>query len=301
MHLLELLAASEEPQDLELLAAALHCDTRTIRRDLDQLQRLLERIQGLEVRRGKALVARAGYSPGYFTDQLSRNAAAKEAIARAVVATLPDDQAIALTAGSTPYAVAREMRRAVVEGEPPHNLIVFTNSVPSLLELVAAGISTGVLGEIYSPDDCAFHTPEFRSAFQPSLAIVGASGVQFGASAPQGMLDLFSHRAEEAAFLKQLLASIPEIILVVDSTKLGRRHPWSFGGGTLAGKTVRLVTDTLTPAQREELALVAARMARQDATLLYQAACETPAPSLSRPREPDTDSADTQAEPSDPA
>jgi DeoR/GlpR family transcriptional regulator of sugar metabolism len=201
------------------------------------------------------------------------------------------------------------MRRAVVEGEPPHNLIVFTNSVPSLLELVAAGISTGVLGEIYSPDDCAFHTPEFRGAFQPSLAIVGASGVQFGASvaanvaasAPQGMLDLFSHRAEEAAFLKQLLAGVPEIVLVVDSTKLGRRHPWSFGGGTLAGKSVRLVTDTLTDAQREELALVAARMARQDTTLHYQAACETAAPSLSRPIEPDTDSADRQADSSDPA
>jgi len=273
MYLMELLADCDEPQDLDTLALALHCDARTIRRDLDQLQRLLQRVNGLEVRRSKVLVARAGYSPGYFTDQLGRNAAAKQAIARTIVTSLADNQAIALTAGSTPYAVACEIRRAVVEGNPPHNLIVFTNSVPSLLELVAAGVSTGVLGEIYSPEDCAFHTPEFRSAFQPSMAIVGASGVLFGAGAPHGLFDLFSHRAEEAAFLKQILANTPELIVAADSTKLGRRHPWSFGGTTLTGKRVRLVTDVLTDAQREELTLLSERLAKTGTHLIFEAAC----------------------------
>jgi DeoR/GlpR family transcriptional regulator of sugar metabolism len=273
MRLMEMLADSEEPQDLETLADALRCDARTIRRDLDQLQRLLQRVHGLEVRRGRVLVARANYSPGYFTDQLDRNASAKEAIARAVVRSLPDDLALALTAGSTPYAVAHEIRRVVVEGLPPHNLIVFTNSVPALLELVAAGVSTGVLGEIYAPEDCAFHTPEFHSAFQPSLAIVGASGILFGANTAQGALDLFSHRAEEAAFLKQLLSNVPEIIIAADSTKLGKRHPWSFGGTVLSGKQVRLVTDFLTPAQHEELTHLADRLATQGTTFQFEAAC----------------------------
>jgi len=271
---MDLLAASEEPQELEHLAATLRCDVRTIRRDLDQLQRVLDRVHGLEVRRGKVLVARAGYSPGYFTDQLGRNATAKEAIARAVVASLGDDLAVALTAGSTPYAVAREIRRVTVEGGPPHNLIVFTNSVPSLLELVAAGVSTGVLGEIYAPEDCAFHTPEFHSAFQPSMAIVGASGVLFGAQTTLHGLDLFSHRAEEAAFLKQLLAGVPEIIIAADSTKLGRRHPWSFGGSILAGKSVLLVTDVLTDLQCEELTQLTERLALQGTRFRFEAACE---------------------------
>ncbi len=271
MRMLELLAECEEPQDLETLAAALRCDARTIRRDIDQLQHILQRVQNLEVRRGSVLVSRAGFSPGYFTDHLDRNVAAKEVIARAIVSSLPDDLAIALTAGSTPYAVAREMRRAAVEGTPPHNLIVFTNSVPALMELVAAGISTGVLGEIYSPEDCAFHTPEFRSAFQPGLAIVGASGVLFSQHGAQAALDLFSHRAEEAAFMKQLLANIPEVIVAVDSTKLGRRYPWSFGGSVLAGKGVRLVTDQLTAAQQEELAQLAAQLARNGTRLTFEA------------------------------
>jgi DeoR/GlpR family transcriptional regulator of sugar metabolism len=275
MRLLEMLADSEEQFDLEELSGALRCDARTIRRDLDSLQHLLQRVQGLEVRRGRVHVARAGYSPGYFTEHLERRAEAKEQIARAVVARLQDDMAVALTAGSTPYAVAREIRRVVVEGGTPRNLIVFTNSVPALLELVAAGVATGALGEIYSPEDCAFHTPEFRSAFQPAVAIVGASGVLFGAQAAEGSLDLFSHRAEEASFLKQLLAGVPEIIVAVDSSKLGRRHPWNFGGPVLAGKTVRLVTDVLTDAQRAELRNLSEKLGVEGTTLQYEAACDT--------------------------
>jgi len=50
------------------------------------------------------------------------------------------------------------------------------------------------------------------------------------------------------------------------------------GGATLAGKTLRLVTDLLTEAQREELTLLAARMARHGATLHFEAACDAPAP-----------------------
>lgn len=254
MRMMELLAESGEPQGVDDLAFRLECDARTIRRDLDALQQLLSRVQGLEVRRGQVSIARAGYSPGYFTDQLDRHADAKLRIARAIVSSLNDDLALALTAGSTTYSVAQEIRRVSVEGGHPRNLIVFTNSVPSLLEMIAAGVSTGVLGEIYSPEDCAFHSPDHHSAFQPSLAIVGASGVWFGGSSSAASLDLFSHRAEEAAFLKQLLQDIPEIVIAADSHKLGKRHPWSFGGSVLNGKSVRLVTDSLTPQQAEIIA-----------------------------------------------
>ena len=270
MQILELLAESGEGSDIESLAERMRCDTRTIRRDLDALQRLLGQVQGLEIRRGRAAIARAGYSPGYFTSQLERNAAAKEAIAACVVAGLPDELAMALTAGSTTYAVAREIRRAVVAGESPRNPIVFTNSVPSLLELISGGVAAGVLGEIYAPEDCALHSPEFRSTFQPGLAIVGASGILLNAAA--GALDLFSHRAEEAAFHKQLLVDVPEILLVADSAKIGKRHPWNFGGAVLRGKSVRLVTDSLTPAQREELELITPRLALNGVTFTFETA-----------------------------
>ena len=258
MRLLEHLVTSPDPQDIASLATELKCDERTIRRDIDFLQQILQKASGIELRRGRVHVSRDGYSAGYFTDQLERRVEAKRAIARTITASLADELAIALTAGSTPYAVATEIRRAAVEGVPPHNLIVFTNSVPSLLELITAGVSTGVIGEIYSSEDCALHTSEFNSAFQPSLAIVGASGVLI--SNGTGQLDLFSHRAEEAAFLKQVLTVVPEVIVAVDSSKLGKRHPWNFGGAALHGKRVRLVTETLTEEQISQLTSLSERL-----------------------------------------
>ncbi len=272
MQLVELLAQRDEPQDLEALASEMHCDTRTIRRDIDHLQQLLAVVNSIELKRGTVVVSRSAYSPGYFTNQLEKHTAAKRAIAKRVVGSLSDDMAIALTAGSTPYAVASEIRRTVVEREPPHNLIVFTNSIPSLLELVAVGVSCGVLGEIYSPEDCALHTPEFRSAFQPSVAIVGASGVLLGGESNSGLLDLFSHRAEEAAFLKQIMGSVPEIVIAVDSSKLGKRHPWNFGGASLNGKRVRLVTDFLSIQQQDQLMALQTHLTEFDTELIFEAA-----------------------------
>lgn len=262
MQLLELLQDSFEPLDLELLAQQLHCDTRTIRRDIESLQALLEQLRGIELRRGKVSASRSGYGAGYFSSQLEKGTEAKEVIARTVLQLLPEDSAIALTAGSTTYAIAQQIKRASIADLPPRNLIVFTNSLPALHELIAGNISTGILGEIYAPDDCAFHSSEFHSAFQPSLAIVGASGVLLG-NGNSANLDLFSHRAEEAAFLKQLLKGIPEVIIAVDNTKIGKRHPWSFGGSVLAGKTVRLVTDLLTAEQQSALEALPTRLKSQ--------------------------------------
>lgn len=252
MRLLEMLRCGGAGRELSSYAHDFGVDERTIRRDIDYLQDVVGAVEQIALRRGQVYATRGGHGPGYFTDQLEHNRAAKQAIAREVVDSLGDNLAIALTAGSTTYQVAREIRRAHVEDERPHSLIVFTNSLPALLELIAAGVSTGVIGEVYDPDDSAFHSHEFHSAFQSSLAVVGASGVVANPTA--GTLELFSHRAEEAAFLKQLLAPIPEIVVAVDSSKVGRRHPWSFtSGGILTGKTVRLFTSRLSDAQREPL------------------------------------------------
>lgn len=269
MQLLELLQESQEPLDLENLAQQFHCDTRTIRRDIESLQDLLERIRSVEIRRGKVHPSRSGYGAGYFASQLEKSTEAKEAIAKTVLGILPENSAIALTAGSTNYTIAQHIKHASISDQPPHNLIVFTNSLPALHELIAGNIATGILGEIYAQDDCAFHTPEFHSAFQPSLAIVGASGVLIGNGNASVTLDLFSHRAEEAAFLKQLLKGIPEVIIAVDSTKIGKRHPWSFGGSVLSGKSVRLVTDTLTAEQQSALEALPTRLKSQGIDFNY--------------------------------
>ena len=252
MQLIERLI--EAPTDYELgdLARMFDVDERTVRRDVDHLHEIVSVVGGIELRRSHVRATMSGSSAGYFSDQLSLHRQEKERIAQAVVASLPGNVGVTITAGSTTFYVAKTLRRAALEGLPPHNLIVHTNSLPALQELIAAGISTGVVGEVYSPDDCAFHSQVVASDFQASIVVVGASGVV--ADAEAGALRLFSHRAEEAAFLKQLLAPAPEIIVAADVLKLGRRHPWPFTSPELlAGKRVTLVTGVLDHQSRFEL------------------------------------------------
>ena len=252
MRLLEELNSDGQGRELGSYARALNVDERTIRRDVDFLQDLLSEVRGIELRRGRLFVNREAYAPGYFADHVRDRRETKEAIAKGVVQTLRDNSAVVITAGSTTFYVARELRRAQIELGSPRNIIALTNSLPALMELIAGGISTGVIGEVFDPDDCAFHSHELRTAFHPNVAIVGASGLTADPAA--GELKLFSHRAEEAAFMKQLLSPIPEIVIAVDASKVGRHHPWAFTDRSiLDGKMVRLVTDRLAPEQKEML------------------------------------------------
>jgi DeoR/GlpR family transcriptional regulator of sugar metabolism len=271
MRILEELLQDGAERDLGHYALDYSVDERTVRRDVDYLQDTVAGVGQIGLRRGRVYATREWRGAGYFGQQVDVNRETKLKIAKAVVNMVPDNVAIALTAGSTTYLVARELRRSTVEEERPSNLIAFTNSLPALMELIAAGISTGVIGEIFNADDFAFHSNEFRSAFQPSIVIVGASGVV--ANSATGALELYSHRAEEAAFLKQLLAPAPEVIVAVDATKIGRRHPWSFtSGGVLTGKKVRLVTDALPTEVHETLSQLEGSAHRTGCSFSYHIA-----------------------------
>jgi DeoR/GlpR family transcriptional regulator of sugar metabolism len=241
MRLLEELAQTSGGKTLGAYAEQFEVDERTIRRDVDFLQDLVAGLGRIALQRGRVHAAPAGFGSGYFSLQVQEKQDPKLGIARAVVNGLRDNTAIALTAGSTTYYVAREIRRAHVESERPRNLIAFTNSLPALLELIGGGVNTGVIGEVYNADDCAFHSHELQtSGVIPNPA--------------QGTLDLFSHRGEEASFLKHLLAPIPELIVAVDASKIGHRHPWAFtNSAILTGKTVRLVTTSLADEHRDHL------------------------------------------------
>jgi DeoR/GlpR family transcriptional regulator of sugar metabolism len=250
LQLLELLAADGAGRDLSWFADRFGVDERTIRRDVDVLQHLLASLGSVELRRGRLYPAKSAGGEGWFAEQLDIHPEAKAAIARAAVSAMQDHSAVALTAGSTVYYVSRELRSRHTLGEPPHGLIVLTNSLPVLQELTSAGIDTGVFGEVYSYDDRALHAHDYRGEFQPSIAVVGASGVT--ANPASGALELFSHRSEEAQFMRQLLQHVPEIIVTADGSKLGRRHPWAFTSArALIGKSVRLITDTAPEQQME--------------------------------------------------
>lgn len=267
-ELLELLASSPEGLTLAEAAERLGVDERTVRRDVDALQELLPRVGQVQLLRGR-LKAGPWASPESEPREPDASAQVKARLASAAVQHIPDGSAIVLTAGTTTLAVARELRRAHLLGEPPRDLIVFTNSLPALLQFVHAGISTGVLGEVYNPTDSAFHSHELRTRFQASLAVVGASGIILDASA--NTVSLCSDRVEEAAFMRQLLVNVPEILLVAEASKIGRRHPWPFtSDGLLTGKHLHIVTTTLERRQRDALAAVADGAARTGWSLTYE-------------------------------
>lgn len=264
--LLELLAERPDGLTLEEAADVLEVDDRTVRRDVEQLQNLLASVQEVQLVRGRIYATTDGLLRKVPEDEEA--AAAKARMAGAAVQRIPDGSAVLLTAGSSTHAVAVELRRRQVLNEPPQGLIVFTNSLPALVQLAAAGISTGVVGEVYNPVDAAFHSHEYRSRFQASLAIVGASGIV--PDPASGTVSLCSDRVEEAAFMRQLLQSVPEIMVVARAAKIGKRHPWSFtSDGLLVGKSLHLVTTPLSPAQRESLTATADAARRFGTTISY--------------------------------
>jgi len=258
MRLLQELYTEPDGVELAECASKFKVDERSIRRDIDFLHDLLAGVEQIEIRRGRVVLLRKGFGASYFTSQINRNEACKLGIAKAVVKVIPDNSAILLTAGTTTYFVAKEIHRAHLNNESPKGLIAFTNSLPALLEFTSAGIKTGIVGDVYNEEDCAFHSQETLSNFHPSLLILGSSGI--APNADMGLLELYSQRAEEAAFLKQLILRSPEIILAADSSKLGARHPWAFTSETLLkGKKVHLFTSELEDSQIETLNLLAQR------------------------------------------
>ncbi len=118
----------------------------TIRRDLQILES-----QGLLTRTHGGCVLRSGHVRELpFQEKEARCREAKEAIARAVVSRLPDHCSLYLDTGTTCAAVAR-----LLPGHR-HDLQVFSNNLPAVLPLFAAGgitvtVPGGVLGH-RSPD-----------------------------------------------------------------------------------------------------------------------------------------------------
>ncbi len=267
--LLEMLAEEQQGMTLAEAAERLGVDERTIRRDVEAIQSVLQQVGNVHLVRGR--LEPFVTDPTVLGSGSHRRAefAAKTAMARAAVRRIPDGSAVVLTAGTSTLAVAVELKRAQIQHTHPTDLIVFSNSLPALLELVAGGVSTGVLGEVYNPRDCAFHSHELRTRFHASMAIVGASGVILEPAA--GSLSLCSDRIEEAAFMRQLLGPVPEILLVAEAGKIGRHHPWSFtSDGLLVGKRLHIVTTPLERWQSDGLAAVADSARRSGITLSFE-------------------------------
>ena len=185
----------------------------TIRRDLDALARggQLEKVHGGAVAVGES----SAYEPG-FEAKADRDTALKEAIAQAAAALVVPGSAIALSAGTTTYALAG--RLTTVPG-----LTVVTNSIRIAERFYAAANPNGgpnptvvLTGGVRTPSD-ALVGPVADAAIRSlhfDAVFLGSHGIspEAGLSTPN---------LAEAETNRALVASARRVVAVADHTKWG--------------------------------------------------------------------------------
>jgi DeoR family transcriptional regulator of aga operon len=189
------------------LAAELGVSEATVRRDLQALseQRLLERAHGGAISQGAAYELPVRYRGGHARDEKLR-------IARAAVERVRDGDVIALTGGTTTTEVGRHL---VGCGE----LSVVTNALniaaelavrPHLKLIVTGGVSRSASYELVGP-----LAEATLGQINVDLAFVGVDGIDRDAG-------LTTQNETEAATNRVLIERSRRVIVVADSTKLGR-------------------------------------------------------------------------------
>jgi DeoR/GlpR family transcriptional regulator of sugar metabolism len=191
------------------LAAEYGVSDMTIRRDLDALDSsgLLHKVHG-----GATSVGlRSAHEPG-FDAKLTQESSAKHAIAAEAARRVQPDSAIGIGAGTTTYALARQLLRV-------ENLTVVTNSARIADVFHGNGRSDRtvvLIGGIRTPSD-ALVGPIATAALQSlhlDMLFLGAHGVdaEHGLSTPNLM---------EAETNRAFIAASREVVLVADHTKWG--------------------------------------------------------------------------------
>lgn len=201
--------------------------TETIRRDLDALEQLgrLRRVHGGAVPADETTVAEAS-----LDERLGRNAAQKDAIARAALALIPPTfrGSVLVDSGSTTGRLG-ELLATWSPDRPGAMLDVSTNSIPLAARLQAAGnphlllrslggVVRGITGAAVGPTTIAQ-----LGDIRPDLAFVGANGVSagFGLSTPD---------ETEAAAKAAMVRAARRVVVLADSSKLDAESLVRFAG-----------------------------------------------------------------------
>jgi DeoR family transcriptional regulator, fructose operon transcriptional repressor len=200
------------------LAQAYDVTTETVRRDLAVLDRagLVRRVHGGAV----PVRALHGIEAGVIERESTR-ADAKEAIARAAAEFLPiSGGSVLLDAGTTTARVATHL-------PADRELTVVTNSVPIAARLAAVpSVSLQLLGgRVRGLTQAAVgeHVLRVLDTLRVDVAFIGTNGitVRHGLSTPD---------SEEAAVKRAMVECAAYVVVVADSSKVGREDFISFAG-----------------------------------------------------------------------
>ncbi|MGW4228725.1 DeoR/GlpR family DNA-binding transcription regulator [Streptomyces sp. NPDC004980] len=204
---------------LDVLDAAeqLGCSAATVRRDLDELAR-----QNLLTRtRGGAVVSTVAYDlPLRY--KAARKADEKQRIAKAAAELIPSGSTVGINGGTTTSEVAREL---AVRPEPSGAgggiaLTVVTNAINIANELaVRPQVKIVVTGGVARPNSYELVGPLVDTVLRTlalDYTILGVDAVhpRFGAA---------THDESEAGANRALAECAGTVIVVADSSKLGRR------------------------------------------------------------------------------
>lgn len=222
------------------LTTRLGVSDMTIRRDLDVLARLglIDKVHG-----GATQVRGPSTDEPGFSAKAELLRAEKEAIAREAASLIQPGQAVAIGAGTTPFAVSRQLCAIP-------RLTVVTNSLPVSDAFHRSGRpdQTVVLtGGIRTPSD-ALVGPVAMAALRGlhvDVLILGAHGIDADAG-------LTSPNLLEGEVNRALLESAKQVVVVADHSKWGAVALSGFAA--LEEIDVLVTDDGISASAREELA-----------------------------------------------
>jgi DeoR family transcriptional regulator, aga operon transcriptional repressor len=226
--------------DVAEAAAELDVSAATIRRDLDHLagQQLLSRTRGGAAPASVAYDLPLRYKSGRFTDQKARIGAATAALIR-------PGAVVALNGGTTTSEVARALVTAPAPDLPDGDTVpdrpaytVVTNALNIANDLaVRRTIKLVVTGGVARPSSYELIGP----LAEPSLARLHLDYAVLGVDGFDLTTGATADHEGEAAVNALMVAQASTVVVVTDSSKLGRR---SFARICAAEAVSVLVTDT---------------------------------------------------------
>lgn len=200
------------------LTSMLRVSDMTVRRDLDVLARqgLIDKVHG-----GATLRDNPTSDEPSFEVKSSRALAEKAAIARAAVALAPPGSAIALSAGTTTWSLARQLLTVP-------DLTIVTNSVriADVLDTDPASRQTVILtGGVRTPSDALVGPVAERAirSLHVDILFIGCHGMDPDAG-------LTTPNLAESETNRQFIHSAHKVVVVADHTKWGVVGLSSFAG-----------------------------------------------------------------------
>jgi DeoR family fructose operon transcriptional repressor len=221
-ELIERLLLDEGRVSVIELARRFAVTTETVRRDLDQLERIgaLRRVHGGAVSRDRDSTAEPT-----LAERSRVRSDAKAAIARRALAVVSDrfHGSLYLDAGTTTEAVAAQLPDRLVATGGQVEIVTHAMTLAHTLAGVSDADLTVIGGRVRTATAAAVGAETVRAIdrLRPDIAFLGTNGISasFGLSTPD---------PDEAAVKSAIVRAARRVVVVADAEKLGRELLVSF-------------------------------------------------------------------------